>query len=152
MGSTHDRRFPHLYPAGSSLPGMSACDQKHVWRVGEAVTRRTGLRCFYNARLGKLTWCLHGAADGGPLGVPMIANGRVRRYEDHEIDDMVRWIGMGRLSRAQKDRIAAGREASEKSEAEQAQGRFSDGNRKNATDMAGFLDRRRRGVATVISA
>lgn len=120
--------------------------------MGEAVARRTGTNCYFNILTGRLLWVYGEEPHGGPLSVEFRRPEGCRRYADHEIDDMVLYIGMGKIGRRAKDRIAEKQKIAEAGQQEQEHGRFLEGNRKNAEDYAAHLSRKRRGVATVIAA
>ena len=149
----YDRRYPAMFPVdGRSLPGLSSCDAKAAKRLGDAISTRTGTRCYYNARSGKLLFCYDAEPHGGPLLIPFKnPDGTIKDHRG-SIDDMVHYINFGKMSRAEKDRIERNNEAAVEAEKVQAQGRFSEGNRKNALDYAAFKSRRRRGVAKTIVA
>ena len=111
--------------------------------------RRTGTRCFYNIANGRLFFVYGDEPHGGPLSLEYRRKDGCRRYEAHEIDDAVWYINHGKMERKEKERIAANQAAAEASEREQKQGRFLEGRRKDTEDYAGFLDRKRRGTATL---
>lgn len=148
-----DRRYPSMFPVdGRHLPGLSNDDIRRAKRLGDAIATRTGTRCFYNARNGKLLFCYGDEPHGGPLMVPFKNPDGTIKHHEATVDDMVHYINYGKMPREAKDKIESDRLASEERAKVQEQGRFSDGNRKNALDYVAFKDRRRRGVAKTIIA
>lgn len=134
---------------GRSLPGLSVDQERMARRIGDSIAGRTGTKCFYNQISGKLLFCYDVEPHGGPLVIPF--RNKDGTIKDHRgtIDDMVTYINFGKMPREMKDKIESDRASSEQKDAEQARGRFSDGNRKNALDYADFLGRKRRGTAKV---
>jgi hypothetical protein len=142
----YDRRYPGIEPIDRHMPGLSHYEEKQARRAGEEVSRRTGTRCFYVAHSRKLLFVYGDEPAGGPLQVD------AKGYTASEIDDMVRYINLGKMSRSQKDRILARNEANEKQEQRLQHERWRGAMEKETVKHAEFLDRKRRGVETVTSA
>lgn len=148
----YDRRYPMIAPLdGRAVPTLNQWALKDAVRIGRDVGARTGTRAFYNYATGRIFWVYGDEPHGGPLGVEFRFRDGYRHYHGGDVDDFVRYINMGKMARAEKDRIAAANDAAEKHAATESQGRFSEGNRANALDYAGFLDRKRRGTGTLVT-
>lgn len=154
MSSTYHRDYPDLYPTwdARALPGLSFLNAAHVRHVATKVADRTGTRGFYNPVTGKVLWVYGTEPVGGPLGVKFkYQSGEFRRYADHQIDQFVEYINLGKMDPRVKDHIAKSTEMMEASDREQEQGRYLDGHRRESENYAGFLSRKRRGTGTLVS-
>jgi hypothetical protein len=139
-----------MYPVEYHLPGLSHADMREARRVGGAVANRTGTRCFYNSVSGKLIWVYGTEPAGGPLGVAFRTPDGVRRYGSADIDDMVRYIGYGKMKRSAKDRIIEGQKRAEEHDKEEAtEARLAE-RRRDVESYAAHLSRKRRGTATKV--
>lgn len=148
--ATFDRRYPHMFPLdGRALPHISAPDAKKIRGWASRIASRTGLKAFYNARLGNVLFSLTDEPFGGPITVPVFKNHQIRTVSETEIDDMVRMAGMARMSRAQKDKILAHNKQLESWEKEDKTNALLAERRPDAISYAAFRDRKRRGVEKV---
>lgn len=148
--ATFDNRYPWMFPLdGRALPHIAPVDAKYIRAWATKIASRTGLHAFYNAGLGNVLFALSNEPFGGPITVPVFANRQVRKVSDTEIDDMVRMAGMARLKREAKDRIMAHNKQLEEWEKNDKTNALLAERRPDAISYAGFLDRKRRGVAKV---
>lgn len=147
-----DRRYPHCFPIDGPLPNLSP---DHAWSarlVGKAVASRTQTNCFYVSTTGKLMWVYGAEPAGGPLIVPFRTRDGILSYDNGAIDEMVRYINLGKMPRAQKDRIAASTAASEEHDRQERNGQWLADRRPDMERKAEHLDRKRRGTATAVVA
>jgi hypothetical protein len=150
MNSTYHSEYPFMYPIERPVPALSPWELADARRIGRAVASRTGTRCFYNAAKGRLMWVYGAEPGGGPLAVDFKRrDGGSYHYHAGDIDDMVGYINRGKISRREKDRIAANDAAAEASDKEQQQGRSFDKDRREIENYADFLDKKRRGTGTL---
>lgn len=142
-----DRRFPWLHRiAHAPIP---ADERRRAGRFAGAVSARTGTDCVFNANTGGLFF-FYGSVDYPAWEFPFRPDDETAvRVTDTDVDDVVRIIQMGKLSREEKDRIAQDNKAREASEKEQSMGRRHDHREREAVNMLGYLDRKRRGVERV---
>jgi hypothetical protein len=145
-----DRRFPFLERFAQYQGADSATRRK----VAE-VESRTGTNAIIHTKSGRITF-RYGDSLGGPLGVSIQEVQRWPLAFDPEnpdraisVDDAVRYIQMGKLSRAEKDAMAARAENNEKSEQRSFEDRVLESVTPVALDYVAHNDRARRGVQKV---
>lgn len=119
--------------------------------VASQIGRRTGLRCSYNAFDKTMFFHYTPEPDSGPLSLPVFDGNVSKTYSSTDIDDAVRYVNYGKMSRSQKDRIASQQKQMEQWEQQDKRNRFLAERRPDAEDFARFLDQKRRGVGKVIS-
>lgn len=144
-----DRRYPWLYRIDDA-PRLEPHEKVRAKAIAEQVARRTLKSYCFDAGRGKLHF-YDGEPDTGVFTFMFkpVYEREAFRISEADIDDMVRLIQMGKRDAKEKDRIRAANEAAEKQAKEQFDGEFLEGNRKDALDYAGFLDRKRRGTQKV---
>ena len=137
-----DNRFPWLVRIENS--SEDPVRRRKMARFADAVGRRTGVKMCYNERTGGL-FCYYGdTPDHGPCEIP----GKFE-LNSTDIDDTVRMLQYGHLSRDEKDKIEKQQERSDKSQRENDQQKFIEDNRPGAIERASLLERKRRGVSKV---
>lgn len=150
---TIDNRFPWMcrlaHAPGSGPFALSPQERSWAERFADEVCRRTFTSCVYNARTGGLFF-YRGNMDRGVYEFPFKpADECAERLTGRDLDDCVSLINSSRLSREQKDRIAAANEKSIASDRESFIDRQLDDVRPEAERYAVHLDQRRRGVQRV---
>lgn len=149
---TYDNRYPWMTPVdGRPLPGMSSTDAARVRRWAGQIQSRTGLKPFYNSNFKNVLFALGDEPFGGPITVPVYQGNAVREVQPQEIDDACSAIGLARLSRAEKDRIAARNAQLAQWERDEKSNKHCDERRPGALDYARYRDQKRRGVGKVIA-
>lgn len=145
-----DRRFPWMFRIADA-PRLDHRERARAGRIAGEVCRRTGTNCAWDAQRGGLHFYYGDRIDVGVHLFVFKAPEDVDAYRvsESDVDDMVRLINMGRISRAAKDRIAAENAAAEKNRSAEFQGQFLEANRKDALDFAEFRARKRRGMERV---
>lgn len=144
-----DRRFPWLCRIQNAP--LDTSERVSAVRFADAVARRTGTEYVWNSNSGGVFFH-YGSIDRPAFEFPFKPVGeRTYRVTDSDVDDVVRFIQMGKLPAETKDRIARENQVAEKNAKEQEQGRELDRRRKSAEDHAAFLERRRRGVQKIIA-
>lgn len=146
----YDRRYPTIHPIDRYLPGLTDEQAWHARLVGKQVALATGTRCFYNAANGKLFWCYEAEPHGGPLSVPFREADGVHHYEPWDIAEMIEYIRLGKMPRAEKERIAASNARAAEQEQKNQHEQWLAERRPDALAYAAFLDRRRRGTQKVV--
>lgn len=149
----YDYRYPHMHRLNDA-PGVPSDYRKHMKSVADRICRRTGLRCSYNAFDRTMFFHYTPEPDSGPMRLPVFRpeDGSTRRYSDLEVDEAVRYVNYGKMSRAMKDKIGQQRRQFEQWEAQEKRDKFLAERRPDAEDLARHLDQKRRGVGKVISA
>jgi hypothetical protein len=148
---TYDRRYPWMTPVdGRPLPNVSHGDAMHIrWWAGQ-IAARTGLKPFYNSNFRNVLFALGNEPHGGPVAIDAVhRDGTFKTICVQDIDDACKLIGMGRLKRAEKAKIAAAAKQREQWEKNDKTDAFLAERRPDAEYYAGFLDRKRRGVDKV---
>lgn len=135
-----DNRFP-LLERFSAYKGASS----HARRCVAEVERRTGTNAIINTRGGRVTF-RYGENLGGPMGAQLDT---ISRWSGGDVDDIVRLIQMGKMSRANKDAIDKDNKAREASEKRSHEERVFDHATPAALDYVAHNDRARRGVQKV---
>ena len=139
-----DSRYPNIV----ELSRASAVPQRLV-RVARSIASRTNTSVAWNRRTSQF-WFYYAEPDSCVFACKASPGpGYFLREEDE--DDIVRLIGMGRMKRSHKDRITAANQAAEEHEREESVGRTFGDREHDIESYAAFLDRRRRGVGTLIS-
>lgn len=147
----HDCRFPHLFPVdGRHLPGLDSFGRRDCLRMVRSISARTGLKGFYDGRNGTVLFVYGDEPHGGPLRLPFRREGgEYHRHLDHEIDEAVSWVNLGKADRRDKNRWADRQEREEESENDRLREQFKAERRPDAARHAKYLDRARRGVQKV---
>lgn len=144
--STYDRRYPWMEPLERAAPPSHRVpDLRGLRRACAGVASRTGTRAFYNARDNSVLFVYGAEPCGGPLALPAAG-----RYADHDVDEVVRIIQMGKVGRRAKARVAARNAQLEGWERERAMDSHLAERRPDALSYAAFRDRERRGTHRVI--
>lgn len=147
-----DNRFPWMFRV-QHAPGLSSSERNEALRVAKAVCGRCFINCSFNARTGGLFFHYTPEPDSGPFELSFKPVGEEgRKVTDSEIDDVVRVIQYGKVSRKVKDRWGEREAQAETDRKNKENARFKDDVRPSAKDYAAFKSRTRRGVAKVISA
>lgn len=147
--ATMSDTYPNIFRIDDA-PGVSVWHRKRLRRVANVITRRTGLFCSYNSHNKSLLFHLNAEPIGGPLRLPAFhPDGAEVVYSDGAIDDAVRFICLGRMSRSEKDRIAAKDKQIETWEHQDRIEKRLDERRPDAISYATYLDQKRRGVQKV---
>jgi len=151
MAPLDGRPVGPLWVHGRPAFWLAPHEEREAVRIGRAVQRRTGLHPFLNLQTGGIFFSLTDTPEGGPIEAPFKRRGKpASRYSDSDIDDMCLAIGMARQSRKDKDRIAARNAQFEEWRRQERLDKDAADRRPDTLSYAGFLDRRRRGVAKVI--
>lgn len=147
----YDSRYPHMHRIASA-PGVDPQHRSRLVKIADAICRRTGIRCSYNAFNERLFFHYTPEPDSGPFALPVFdQDGHPIRYSDNDIDDAVRYIQYGKMSRSQKDKIGRQKEQMDRWTWEDKMNRHLDERRPSGVDYARYLDQKRRGVSKVIS-
>lgn len=131
---------------GRHLTGLAPEKVKEVTAVAKAVCGRTGTKCSYCVTSGKILFHYGDEPFGGPLVVEVFKVANTTSC----IDGMVHYINLGKMPRIEKDRIIAANEAAEKQEREKLGQKFREDIRVDVLKHAEFLNRKRRGVGTLV--
>ncbi len=139
--------YPFMDPVdGRVLTGLSREKSAEVSAVCKAVTGRTGTKASFNVVARRVLFHYGDEPFGGPLAIELFKMANTTAC----IDGMVGWINLGKMSRDAKDRIAAENERAEKQNWEAMGQKFREDIRVDASKHAAFLDRKRRGVGTLV--
>lgn len=140
----YDRRFPHMHPIdGRPMPGCES--EASVRNFARAVASRTGTYPFWNSNTLAVFFSITNTPDVGPMAVNMA---QIKRGGS-VVDDAVSYINRGKMSRADKDRIAASNQQKESWRKQDEMASMLEERRPDAIDYAEYLDKRRRGVGNV---
>lgn len=139
----YDRRYPMMFPLdGREIPRLPSHMRANVLKAGNEIARRTGARAFYNAAQGSILFVYGDEPHGGPMALPITDI----LISQSDIDSAVEYIGMGKMARREKDRIAEkNRVADEHRHAKRTEKHLAE-RRPDAMSYARFLDEKRRGV------
>lgn len=123
--------------SSEGLPGLDQSRLNEARRIGRAILSRTGRHVCFNAQTGGLFIYLKGDdLDSGvhelPFATPNIGGFAIRERNQHEIDDVCRWLQRGNMPRELKDRLAAEEKEQKEKAREQERGVFCDGMTKEA--------------------
>lgn len=123
-------------------------DKKRALRFVRSVNARTGVNGCFNRRTGGLFLYYGVTPDHGPAEIPFMSE-YGWKLDSNDVDETVRALQYGHRTRGEKvkqQELAEREEAYNKTVSDQ---QFLDNNRKGAEEIAGFLDRKRRGVGKV---
>lgn len=147
----YDKRYPWMTPVdGRPLPNVSAGDAMHIrWWAGQ-IASRTGLKPFYNANFRNVLFALTNEPFGGPVAIDAVhRDGTFKKVTVTDIDDACKLIGMGRIKREEKAKVASKNKQLEQwKKNDKIESHLAE-RRPDAEYYAGYLDRKRRGVAKV---
>lgn len=148
----YDSRYPNMFRLGDA-PGLDAATRAEARRVAAAICNRVdGLKCSYNVKTGGLFFHYTVEPDSGPTEIPFVKGDSHFNYAPHEIDNVVRYVNMGRIGRKAKNKIIARNEQLEAWRVKDANEAHKAERRPSARNYATFLDQRRRGVTKKIVA
>lgn len=141
-----DNRFPWM----CRIEDAPICptDKKRASRFLRAVSARTGINGCFNRRSGGLFLYYGATPDHGPIEVPFMGSTKWQ-LNSTDIDDVVRALQYGHRTRGEKVKQQERGEREEAYNKTVSDQQFLDDNRKGAEEIAGFLDRKRRGVGKV---
>lgn len=141
-----DNRFPWM----CRIEEAPVCptDKKRAIRFVRAVNARTGVNACFNRRTGGLFLYYGATPNHGPCEIPF-ATDNGWALDSNDIDNTVRALQYGHRTREDKEKQAKRKESEDAYNRRTEEQKFLDDNRKGAVDMAGFLDRKRRGVGKV---
>lgn len=143
-----DRRFPNLMRMNGPLPGLRGDRAGEARRIAAAIQSRTGRKVAWDRNRAALYVYLgDNSVDSGvalfPLDHPIGGKGP---FGEADIDDMVRFINYGKMSRKQKDRLDADREAAVRADENNFIGeRFEDSRRDTEDRLTHIADKRTMG-------
>lgn len=147
----YDNRFPFMIPVdGRPIPGCSELERVALVRLCDILRRRTGLHPFLNTRTGRVLLSVTTCPEGGPVAIPWKNGTTVKKYENHDIDDVVSYVNMGKMSRRDKDAISAKNKAAQEHAKTKHVERMHEERLPDVKDHLSFLDESRRGVRKTI--
>lgn len=141
-----DNRFPWMCRIEEAP--VCPADRKRALRFLRAINARTGVNGCYNRRTGGLFLYYGPTPDHGPCEIPFDSDNGWS-LDANDIDNTVRALQYGHRTRVEKEKQEARQEAEEAYNKSKVDQQFLDNNRKGAEELAGFLDRKRRGVGKV---
>lgn len=142
-----DRRYPYMMRIVDSP--LDEFEKKRATAFAEEIKRRTDCNMCYNLRQKSLFLYYGESPDIGPIQIPFGGESGWK-LDSTDIDNTVLALNMGRnRTREEKDANTERAERSQKIDAEQEKEKRLEDLRPRAEEIAGRLDKTRRGVKPI---